>query len=91
MHAYKNTVGQVNLSCVLNNETLEISVEDFGCGIENVDEAMEPFFTTGNDEERTGMGFAVMQAFMDEVSVVSNPGRGTCVLLKKCITTREVH
>lgn len=91
VHAYKNTIGQVNLSCTLNEEVLEITVEDFGCGIKNVDEAMEPFFTTGDNDERTGMGFAVMQAFMDEVNVVSNPGKGTRVLLKKYIMLREVH
>lgn len=76
---------QVELFCVRESNKLTVSVRDRGVGIENVDEARQPFFTTKPDMERTGMGFAFMESFMDEVQVESTLGEGTCVTMTKYI------
>ena len=68
---------------------VHITVADKGIGIPNVEQAMQPLFTTGNPEERSGLGFAVMQSFMDRVKVTSKPGKGTKVLLVKRLSRRE--
>lgn len=83
VHAYAGTTGKVILRARLTEERIEIEIEDFGRGIEDVAQAMQPFFTTQPDEERTGMGFALMQSFMDEVFVESSPGSGTSVKMTK--------
>ncbi|MDO5377581.1 MAG: anti-sigma F factor [Clostridia bacterium] len=83
VHAYAGTTGRIILRARLTEEHVEIEIEDFGRGIENVEQAMQPFFTTQPDQERTGMGFALMQSFMDEVSVESSPGNGTAVKMIK--------
>ena len=70
-------------------KTVHITVADKGIGIPNVEQAMQPLFTTGNPEERSGLGFAVMQSFMDRVKVTSKPGKGTKVLLVKRLSRRE--
>ena len=68
---------------------VHITITDKGIGIPNVEQAMQPLFTTGNPEERSGLGFAVMQSFMDRVKVTSKPGKGTKVLLVKRLSRRE--
>ena len=68
---------------------VHITVADKGIGIPDIPRAMEPLFTTGNPEERSGLGFAVMQSFMDKVKVTSKPGKGTRVLLIKRLTSRQ--
>ena len=84
MHAYANTIGPITLTAALYEDgTLRVAVADKGCGIPDVSKAMEPLFTTGNPEERSGLGFAVMQSFMDKVRVSSTPGHGTRVTLTK--------
>ena len=83
VHAYANAQGQIALRAELCEDTVRIEVEDFGCGIEDIARAMRPFFTTRPGDERTGMGFALMQSFMDEVRVASQPGRGTLVTMEK--------
>jgi stage II sporulation protein AB (anti-sigma F factor) len=60
-----------------------VEIEDFGVGIENIEKAMEPMYTTRPELDRSGMGFAFMEAFMDGLEVVSVPGQGTCVRMKK--------
>ncbi|MBP3605521.1 MAG: anti-sigma F factor [Clostridia bacterium] len=88
VHAYGGSgEGLVYISVRLYADR-EISVEisDKGCGIEDVERAREPFFTTGDGEERCGMGFLVMQSFMDSLSVRSKVGRGTAVLMRKKLT-----
>ena len=85
IHGYRDSKGRVEMECSLCGELLEITVRDRGCGIENLEEAMQPFFTTGKDGERSGMGFAVMKAFMDELIVESKPGTGTTVKMKKLL------
>lgn len=77
--------GKVRVRCVLENEILHIEIIDTGKGIENVEQAMEPLFTTRPDLERSGMGFAFMEAFMDELEVESEPGKGTTVRMAKKI------
>lgn len=83
VHAYAGTVGKMILRARLTQGRIEIEIEDFGRGIEDVAQAMQPFFTTEPDEERTGMGFTLMQSFMDEVSVESSPGHGTVVRMAR--------
>jgi stage II sporulation protein AB (anti-sigma F factor) len=75
--------GKVRLKCVLDQDVLHIEVEDKGQGIEDVEKAMEPLFTTRPELERSGMGFAFMEAFMDDLEVESVPGQGTIVRMKK--------
>ena len=84
VHAYPDRIGPVTLCIAVYPERLvKITVMDKGVGIPDIGRAMEPLFTTGNPEERSGLGFAVMQSFMDKVSVRSAPGRGTRVTLTK--------
>ncbi len=75
--------GKVILRCKIENGVLSIEVEDKGAGIENLSRAMEPLFTTKPELERSGMGFAFMEAFMDELEVESEVGVGTKVMMKK--------
>ena len=75
--------GKVKVYCCLENGVLCVEVTDTGKGIEDLDKAMEPLFTTRPELERSGMGFAFMEAFMDELEVESTPGKGTCVHMKK--------
>lgn len=76
---------RIRICCGIRGRELYIEVRDRGIGIEDVRRAMEPLFTTKPELDRSGMGFAFMQAFMDEVEVESEPGRGTCVKMKKTI------
>lgn len=88
VHAYANTIGPITLTAALYEDgTLRVAVADKGCGIPDVSKAMEPLFTTGG-AERAGMGFAVMESFMDSVKVRSAPGKGTRVTLSKRLGTR---
>ena len=75
--------GKVRLHCVLENDMLFVEVVDQGKGIEDVSRAMEPLYTTKPELERSGMGFAFMEAFMDDLEVKSGPGKGTCVHMWK--------
>ena len=88
VHAYANTIGPITLTAALYEDgTLRVPVADKGCGIPDVSKAMEPLFTTGG-AERAGLGFAVMESFMDSVKVRSAPGKGTRVTLSKRLGTR---
>ena len=90
VHAYPDRIGTVTMTiAVYPGREVHITVADKGIGIPNVEQAMQPLFTTGNPEERSGLGFAVMQSFMDKVRVISKPGKGTKVLLVKRLTQRE--
>ncbi len=73
------------MNCSITKDVLEVEVIDKGVGIENIERAMEPLFTTKPELERSGMGFAFMEAFMDEVEVLSEPGAGTIVRMHKKI------
>ncbi len=88
VHAYPDSLGKVRLRLRLfGDNTLEIVVKDWGVGIEDVERARTPLFTTGN-EERSGMGFTIMESFMDGVNVRSRPGKGTTVTMRRRISRR---
>ena len=89
VHAYPDRVGPVILTVsVYPGRVVRITVADKGVGIPDVHRAMEPLYTTGDPEERSGLGFAVMQSFMDGVRVASRPARGTRVTLTKRLAAK---
>lgn len=91
VHAYRNTVGKIELlGRITENSTLYIRIKDTGCGIPDIKLAMEPLYTTSPEEERAGLGFAVMESFMDKVTVRSTVGKGTSVTMYKKILSRNV-
>ncbi len=85
IHGYENKIGKVSLYCLVENDSVEIHIADKGKGIVDIEQAKTPFFTTKPELERSGMGFAFMEAFMDEVEVKSEPGCGTTICMKKRI------
>ena len=88
VHAYPDTIGKISLRVrLLEDGVVSITVKDWGCGIADVEEARKPMFTTGN-EERSGMGFTIMESFMQQVRVTSRPGKGTSVHMKRKIVKR---
>lgn len=89
IHGYEGGNGEIVMECNIHNQNISITIEDFGVGISDIDKAMEPLYTTKPEWERSGMGFAFMEAFMDELSVSSAPGKGTKVFLKKEIGVCE--
>ena len=89
VHAYPDSIGRVTMRLrIIDGGTLEISVKDAGRGIADVAKAREPLFTTGG-EERSGMGFTIMESFTDSLRVRSAPGRGTTVTMRRAIARRE--
>ena len=91
VHGYEGTRGTVTMRAMIDNASLSIEIMDRGKGIPNIAQAMEPFFTTHPEQERSGMGFAVMQTFMDEVDVQSTSGSGTSVRMRKRIHQEARH
>ena len=85
IHGYENEVHNITIRCRTQEKTLYLEVEDQGRGIEDVEQAMEPLFTTKPEQDRSGMGFAFMEAFMDEIQVESEVDKGTTVHMKKKI------
>ena len=79
IHGYDNEVQNIYIRCHIEEKTLYLEIEDRGKGIEDVEKAMEPLFTTKPELERSGMGFSFMEAFMDDLEVISSPGKGTIV------------
>lgn len=91
VHAYKEEGGMIEMEAAIREDALLIlSVRDEGCGIENIDRAMQPFFTTQPEKERSGMGFSVMQSFMDRIEVTSAVGKGTCVRMEKRLLPPDI-
>jgi len=89
VHAYRDTLGMIYITAKLYEDGgVQIRIRDKGCGIEDVTKAREPLFTTGG-EERAGLGFAVMESFMDDVLVTSRVQKGTTVTLKKKLARRR--
>ncbi|MBP5245992.1 MAG: anti-sigma F factor [Clostridiales bacterium] len=88
VHAYKNETGEKKKKITLKGEyggnCLKISIKDSGCGIEDIKKAMQPMYSDGGDE-RSGMGFSIMECFTDKLTVKSEKGKGTTVILKKYI------
>lgn len=90
VHGYKSGIGTIYINCkIFENGKIIIKIRDKGCGIENIEQAMEPLYTTGGSE-RSGLGFAVMQSFMDKVKVVSKVNKGTTITLEKYIIRRSI-
>jgi stage II sporulation protein AB (anti-sigma F factor) len=88
VHAYPDQLGTVSLRMrLLEGNELEITVKDHGVGIPDINRAREPLFTTGN-EERSGMGFTIMESFMDCLRVRSTPGKGTTVTMRNKVARR---
>ena len=85
IHGYQGEVHKIRMKCVRKERTIYLDIEDDGIGIEDVEKAMEPLYTTRADQDRSGMGFTFMEAFMDEVKVNSQVGKGTCVHMSKKI------
>ncbi|MFO7154957.1 MAG: anti-sigma F factor [Caldicoprobacter oshimai] len=83
IHGYENTIGIVTIIAKLYEGKIEIEVIDNGKGIEDIEKARQPLYTSKPELERSGMGFTVMETFMDEVEVISAPGQGTRVKLVK--------
>ncbi len=85
IHGYENTIGTVTIIAKLYQRKIEIDIIDEGKGIEDIEKAKQPLYTSKPELERSGMGFTVMETFMDEMEVVSAPGLGTRVKLVKCL------
>lgn len=89
VHGYRQQGGNIYITVrIFEDNMVSIKIRDKGCGIEDIEKAMEPLFTTAGDE-RAGLGFAVMQSFMDSIRVSSKPRKGTTVTLKKKILKHD--
>lgn len=90
IHGYQQRVGKIFLEGTIVDRQLTVSITDEGVGIPNINQAMEPLFTTRPELERSGMGFSFMEAFMDKVTVYSSPGKGTRVVMVRALSKRQV-
>ena len=89
VHAYRDTIGVITIHTrIYENRRVVIRISDKGCGIEDINRAIEPLFTTLPDEERSGLGFSVMQSFTDKMKVRSKLGKGTSVVLEKILSQK---
>lgn len=96
IHGYKNCVsdntGKINiikLKCIRTGFMLDVFVEDYGCGIEDVEIAMQPLYTSAPELERSGLGFTVMESFMDHIDVESETGKGTLIHMRKQLNSSD--
>lgn len=88
VHGYRDTIGKIYITVqIFPDNVVSVKVRDTGCGIEDIEKAKEPLFTTAGGE-RAGLGFAVMESFMDSLKVTSRVGKGTTVTMKKRISVR---
>lgn len=85
VHGYPDKVGKILIESELDKGKIHINIFDYGVGIENIEDALQPFYTTKPDEERSGMGFTIMKSFMDDVRVESSKETGTKVYMTKII------
>ena len=85
IHGYEGKQGKIRIHSWIEDTTIGIEVQDWGVGIPDIEKAMEPLYTTSPEMERSGMGFAFMEAFMDELRVDSHPAQGTTIVMKKKI------
>ena len=91
VHGYKNTQGYININVwLLEGRVAKIEIRDKGCGIPDVKLARQPLYTTDRESERSGMGFTVMESFMDKIKVSSRVGKGTSVTLYKILSERSI-
>ncbi|MUV39726.1 Non-specific serine/threonine protein kinase [Lentibacillus sp. JNUCC-1] len=90
IHGYHNQpTGTITITCVLHDEEVELTVKDDGCGIGNLEEARQPLYTSKPELERSGMGFTIMENFMDVIDVTSGENQGTIIQMKKQLTTSK--
>ena len=87
VHGYPDSVGEIEMQAEINGGVLHIKIKDTGVGIENLEKALEPFYSTKFEDERSGMGFTIMKTFMDEIEVESLLNQGTIVTMTKRIST----
>lgn len=87
VHGYPDTVGEVTMLAEMDGDNVHIVISDSGVGIEDLQAALEPFYTTKPDDERSGMGFTIIKTFMDEVKVISKQNVGTVVDMTKRLTS----
>lgn len=85
IHGYGERIEKIILKAAIKEDTVYLEITDYGCGIENIEKAMEPMYTTRPDLERSGMGFAFMEAFMDEIHIESEVNKGTTIYMNKKI------
>lgn len=90
VHGYENTNGIVKIVCKITGNTVILEISDNGKGIENIEEARKPLYTSKPNLERSGMGFTIMESFMDEIKVESILGMGTKITMKKVIKNEEI-
>ena len=90
IHGYEEKEGIIKIECRIFENSIEIEISDNGKGIEDIDKAREPLYTSKPDMERSGMGFTIMESFMDELEIKSVLGVGTKVTMKKTIKTRDI-
>ena len=84
VHGYRDMLGPIHITMrIYDNREFRIEIKDKGAGIPNVEEAMQPMYTTDRESERSGMGFTIMESFMDSLRVTSAPGKGTKVVMSK--------
>lgn len=90
VHAYRDRIGEIKMEVrLLEDSRLYICIRDSGCGIPDIEKAREPLFTTAPDEERAGLGFAIMESFTDKLRVTSRPQRGTTVTMLRTLRTKR--
>ncbi len=89
IHGYNQGPGKIYMNCRREGDAVTVEIIDYGIGIEDIEKAMEPLYTTRPELERSGMGFAFMEAFMDSLSVESTPGKGTRIVMEKIIGRDE--
>ena len=89
VHAYPNKIGDITVRAEIYGNLVTVIVSDEGVGIEDFSKAREPFYTTKPEEERSGMGFAIMESFMDNLVLRKNNGKGLCVVLTKKISEKR--
>ena len=85
IHGYGERIEKITLTASIKENQVFVKIQDFGCGIENIEKAMEPMYTTRPDLERSGMGFAFMEAFMDDIHIESEVNKGTTIYMNKKI------
>ncbi len=90
VHGYPDCEGIIEMTAEIDGQSIHIEIKDGGVGIEDLDLALEPFYSTGKENERSGMGFTVMRTFMDEVEVKSSINKGTTVIMSKKILKQAV-
>lgn len=86
IHGYDSEDGVIDIEAEIRDRSVTYIIKDYGCGIEDIEKAMEPLYTGKPGSERSGMGFSIMEAFMDELKVESRPGKGTIIIMTKRIS-----